>query len=115
MWKIGDIFKDIADDYNAIESRTEHTTDYMGRRRGGSAFWIMLIPQILGFIGGLAVARMFHFDGSAYIPIGAIFALLMGTYKSVSYDKIALVPAIIRNIILMLIFCVLLLLAGIGK
>lgn len=108
MWKIGDIFKDIVDDYNVIESRTEHI-DYRGRRRGGAGFWIMLIPQIIGFVGGLAAARLFHLDGSAYIPIGAIFALAFGTYKSVSYDKISLVPAIIRNVIIMLIFCALLL------
>lgn len=110
MWKIGDIFRDIVDDYNIIESRTAKT-DYRGRNRGGAAFWIMLIPQIIGFVGGLAVARLFHLDGSAYIPIGAIFALAFGTYKSVSYDKISLVPAIIRNLIIMLIFCALLLIA----
>ena len=107
MWKIGDIFKDIVDDYSISEQRME------GRR--GASFWIMLLPQIIGFVCGLAFARLFHLDGSAYIPIGAIFALIIGTCKSVSYDKISLVPAIVRNIILMLIFCAMLWLAGIGK
>jgi len=114
MWKIGDIFKDIVDDYNINEQRNTGA-DGWGRRNRGIGFYAMLIPQIIGFVGGLAVARLFHLDGSAYIPIGAIFALAFGTYKSVSYDKISLVPAIIRNVIIMLIFCVILLMAGIGK
>lgn len=79
MWKTGDIFKDIVDDYSISEQRME------GRR--GASFWIMLLPQIIGFVCGLAFARFFHLDGSAYIPIGAIIALIIGTYKSVSYDK----------------------------
>ncbi len=114
MWKIGDIFKDIVDDYSISEQRVEGN-DYGYRSRRGVSFWIMLLPQIIGFVCGLAFARLFHLDGSAYIPIGAIFALIIGTYKSVSYDKISLVPAIVRNIILMLIFCAMLWLAGIGK
>ena len=114
MWKTGDIFKDIVDDYSISEQRMEGN-DYGCRSRRGASFWIMLLPQIIGFVCGLAFARLFHLDGSAYIPIGAMVALISGTYRSGSYDKISLVPAIVRNIILMLIFCAMLWLAGIGK
>ncbi len=76
MWKIGDIFKDIVDDYSISEQRMEGN-DYGYRSRRGASFWIMLLPQIIGFVCGLAFARLFHLDGSAYIPIGAIFALII--------------------------------------
>ena len=57
MWKIGDIFKDIVDDYSISEQRME------GRR--GASFWIMLLLQIIGYVCGLAYARFCNLDDSA--------------------------------------------------
>ena len=48
---------------------------------------------------------MIEFHGAAYLIIGGPCALVVGTYKSVSFDKISFAPAVVRNIILMLLFC----------
>ena len=58
MWKIGDTFKDIVDDYSISEQRVEGN-DYGYRSRRGAIFWIMLLPQIIGFVCGLAFADFF--------------------------------------------------------
>ncbi|MBR5682658.1 MAG: hypothetical protein IKW96_05150 [Ruminococcus sp.] len=48
---------------------------------------------------------MIGLHGAAYLVIGGLCALAVGTYKSVSFDKISFAPAVVRNVILMLLFC----------
>ena len=112
--KISEIFKDILSDVNTSNQRTEEARrergvywmtprDQVGNYFG--SFLKILLPQFLGFVLGLAVTKLLGFSGAAYLVIGGIGALAVGTYKSVSFDRISLVPAIVRNIILMLLFC----------
>ena len=112
--KISEIFKDILSDVNTKNQRTEEARRERGvywmtpRDQVGnyfSSFMVLLLPQFLGFVLGLAVTKLLGFGGAAYFVIGGISALAVGTYKSVSFDKISLTPAIVRNIILMLLFC----------
>ncbi len=112
--KISEIFKDILSDVNTKNQRTEEARRERGvywmtpRDRAGnyfSSFMVLLLPQFLGFVLGLAVTKLLGFGGAAYFVIGGISALAVGTYKSVSFDRISLAPAIVRNIIMMLLFC----------
>lgn len=112
--KISEIFKDIFSDVNTSNQRNEEARRERGdywrtpsdRTVNYFGGWItILLPQFLGFVLGLAVTKLLGFGGTAYFVIGGIGALVVGIYKSVSFDKISLVPAIVRNIILMLLFC----------
>ena len=112
--KISEIFKDITDDVNInnqrfLDSRREQgyfSVTPRQRARAYTSGWIaILIPQFLGFILGLAITKLLGFHSFAYVVIGGISALAVGTYKSISFDRIPLVHAIVRNIILMLLFC----------
>lgn len=112
--KLSEIFKDIKDDVDITNQRYTDSRRERGffsvtpRQRANdymNGWLVILMPQFLGFIFGLAVTKLLGFHGSAYVVIGGICALAAGTYKSVSFDKISFVPAIVRNIILMLLFC----------
>jgi uncharacterized membrane-anchored protein len=112
--RITEIFKDIKDDVDITNQRFMDSRREQGyfsvtprqRARAYTSGWIaILIPQFLGFILGLAITKLLGLHGFAYVVIGGISALAVGTYKSVSFDRISLVPAIVRNIILMLLFC----------
>ena len=75
------------------------------RRATSAGFFKLFLPQFIGFIIGLAFTKLIGAGGAAYIIFGGIFALAVGVYKSVSFDKIAIKPAVIRNIIIMMLFC----------
>ena len=111
---IKEIFKDIITDVNISNKRIksdrrerglipitprQHAREYFG------GWFAILLPQFIGFILGLALTRMIGLHGEAYLVIGGLCALAVGTYKSISFDKISFAPAVVRNIILMLLFC----------
>lgn len=100
--------KDIFDDMNTAESRHEDFLRDVGdpfpryrARRSNVGFWAILVPNIIGFVVGLAITRFLGLHGAAYIVIGAICAFAAGTYKSVAFDKIALRFALVRNALIM--------------
>lgn len=107
---VKDIFTDvdITNQKHARERRENGHFPLTPRQRAAenTEGWFMIfLPQLLGFIFGLAVTRLFGMTGSAYFVIGGLFALIVGTLKSVKFDKIEFTAAVIRNIILMLMFC----------
>ena len=111
---IKEIFQDIVTDVNDTNQRANSERRERGyiplnsRQRAGEylgGWLVILLPQFIGFILGLALTRMVGLHGAAYLVIGGLCALAAGTYKSISFDKISFVPAVVRNIILMLLFC----------
>ena len=106
--KIIEIIKDIFDDVNTTDQRYEDSLRDSGRfmtsrrHRGSPGLWLLFLPQFLGFILGLAIAKML---GGGYMVFGLIGAFAVGTYKSISFDKISFTYALLRNaIILAMIF-----------
>ncbi|MBQ8961771.1 MAG: hypothetical protein IJ071_11260 [Ruminococcus sp.] len=103
--KIIEIIKDIFDDVDATDQRYEDSLKDSGRyvpsyrrRRGSPGIWLLFLPQILGFVLGLAIAKMI---GGGYLVFGVLAAFGVGTYKSVSFDKITLKYALLRNAIIL--------------
>ena len=117
---IKEIISDIFSDLDTIDGRLEENRHEAGRlprydrygRRGSNAFLYMLIPHILGFVVGLAVARLFSLGTAGFLLIGSICALAGGIYKSVSFDRISLKPAIARNVIILAAAVVMLIIAA---
>lgn len=108
---IKEIFSDINEDIENINEDQKENGALFGRRsyrRDASGFYVLLIPQLIGVVIGLAFARLFGMGAAGYFILALLFALAVGTFKSYEFDKIALRPAIIRNVIIMLMFAVLL-------
>ena len=104
--RIIEIIKDIFDDVNTTDQRYEDSLGENGtfmpsyrRRRSSPGLWLLFLPQFLGFILGLAIAKML---GGGYMIFGLIGAFGVGTYKSVSFDKISLKYALLRNVIILI-------------
>lgn len=68
----------------------------------GDAWFKMMIPHLIGFGIGLAVARLFSCKFVGYIIFGLIFAYLTGVYKSHTSDRISWKYAFIKNALLSL-------------
>ena len=107
--KIVEIFKDIVQDMLAVDverqnrDRERFAKNLTNRRNSGPVgFYYVIFPQIVGFVAGLALTKILGMGGDMYVFFGVLFALLGGIYKSVSFDKIGLMPAIVRNIIITL-------------
>ena len=102
--KIKEIIDDIFNDIDTADRRHEDTLRDMGvlfpryrARRDHVGLWSVLLPHIIGFVVGLAVTRLFGLHGYAYLIIGTVCAFLSGLFKSVAMDKISIIPALIRN------------------
>ncbi|MBR6581605.1 MAG: hypothetical protein IKK66_09945 [Ruminococcus sp.] len=105
--KIVEIIDDISDD---IDHNTKSATDMYysvgdyswNARRNGRDFGTIktLFPNIVGFLLGLAITKMFGGGGAGYLVLGAIFSIVFGVFYSVEFQKIALRYAIIRHIII---------------
>ena len=102
--KITEIIKDIFSDIEATDSRLEASNRDLGgrydRNSGGGGFFVLLIPHLIGFALGLAIARLLEMNFNGYIAVGTLCAVMGGIYKSISFDKISLVPAIVRNLLI---------------
>lgn len=110
--KLFEVFRDITTDVDTHkrrikENRTESDSpfSYHKRFRGTSAdaWLLMIMPHILGFVIGFALTKLIGLEGLSFIVIGGICAFIAGTYKSVAFDKISFAPAVVRNIILMVL------------
>lgn len=111
--KISEIIKDIFNDIDTVDKRHESDLRESGSfrphyraRKDNLGMFVILLPQLIGFVVGLAFARLFELPGGGYLVLGAICAFAAGTYKSVSFDKISLKPALVRNAIIMGMFCI---------
>lgn len=105
--KIVEIIDDISDDidHNAQSAKDIYPGigDYSwnGRRKGLDLGTLKtFFPNIVGFLLGLAITKMFGGSGAAYLVLGAIFSIGFGVFYSVAFQKVAIRYAIIRHIII---------------
>lgn len=109
--KLKDIINDIQDEYNNDYAHSKYNFEqpskytYSGRRRGDPnasyALWKLYMPNVLGFVLGLAFSKVLGFEAaSGYLIFGIIFAILLGMTDNVIMRKMDLVPALIRNAVL---------------
>lgn len=105
--KIFEIIKDIFDD--TVHSADSYTDMYrdMGstpwdawRHGFDIGFFVTMLPNILGFLLGLALTKMLGMSGAAYPVLGAIGAVGLGVLHSVYNQRIALKYAVIRHVII---------------
>lgn len=108
---IWELFSEISDD---IEQGNEDTQGWGHRGRGIGSF-LMIIPHLIGALVGCAVARMFSLNSDGYIHLSILFALVVGIYKSCSFDKMSILRAFIKNVLIMLIFGAIFLIAYLIK
>lgn len=102
--KIFDTYKDIMEDLSISEQRySRRRYSLFGRgRRDSTGLFIFLLPQIFGFIIGLALCRLIGFEGSAYLVSGCICAVLGGTVYNMLRDTMSLAGALLRNILIII-------------
>lgn len=105
--RILEIIKDIFDDVDhSADSYTDMyrdmgSTSWDARRNGFDiGFFVNMLPNILGFLLGLAITRMLGMGGAAYPVFGAIGAVGLGVLNSVYRQGISLKYAVIRHIII---------------
>lgn len=97
--KISEIVHDILEDMNTLDSRLSGNGFANSHRRGGNNLGtiIYLLPNILGFLFGCAIARFFLLPLIFYLIFGIICSVAGGTYISVTKEEISLKYAIIRH------------------
>ena len=111
--RILEIIKDIFDDtVHSADSYTDMyrdmgSTSWDARRNGFDiGFFITMLPNILGFLLGLALTKMFGMGGAAYPVFGAIGAVGLGVLNSVYRQGIALKYAVIRHVIIVALWII---------
>ncbi|MBQ9899486.1 MAG: hypothetical protein IJM44_08565 [Ruminococcus sp.] len=100
--------KEIIDDIitDARIKQQEVDASSFRKRRGAGWMWIFL-PQLIGFVLGLLAAVFLGADLTFAIVIGAFTAFIAGTAKSMKADQISFVPAVVRNVIIMVMIVLL--------
>lgn len=106
--KIMEIIKDIFDDAEQHRTNYKDFADdqYVGRwyrrRKDASAYSMfrVALPNIAGFLVGLAFTRLMEFTGIWYFIFGIIGALGIGVLESTLFDGISLKYAILRHFII---------------
>lgn len=111
--KIFEIIKDIFDDVDhSTDSYTDMyrdlgSTSWDARRNGHDlGFFVTMLPNILGFLFGIAIAKMLSITGAAFLVFGAIGAVGLGVLNSVYRQGIALKYAVIRHVIIVFFWVV---------
>lgn len=98
---LDDIFNEYDNHYTHAVSNFEQTRSGRGDPNSSYAMWKLFMPNILGFVIGLALSKLLGFQGaSGYLMFGVIFAVLLGMIDNVIMRKMRLVPALVRNTIL---------------
>ncbi len=114
--KIVEIVRDIFNDTNAkanllekeyeqMDAANPFANTYRGQQRrhrsaGTNAALMIVLPNLLGFVVGLAVCRALVLHGWWYLVCGVIGALGIGTLKNIEFDGVAPRYALLRNLIL---------------
>lgn len=115
LWgDIKEIIADIFDDIDNEQKRINQLAKDMGARRPeqGGGFFKVALPNFIGFIVGLAFARLLGFSGMAiYLISGTLFAVAVGTLEHTVFGEMNMKSAIIRNIIMVSFFCLMFVIA----
>lgn len=106
---IKEITKDISDDIDTENKRSEQfeagTGRYRRNRGGEYGLYKVAIPNFIGFLVGLAFARLFEFPAVGYFILGIIFAVGIGVLENTVFGGMNLKASIIRNCIIVLFIC----------
>lgn len=109
LWNdIKETAHDIMTDIDTEQERINQSASDMGARKpdqGGGLIKVAL-PNFIGFVVGLAFARLLGFSGIApYLISGTLFAVSVGTLEHAVFGGMSLKSAVIRNIIMVSLFC----------
>ncbi len=99
---------DILVDVDTEQERINQSAKDMGARRPeqGGGLMKVALPNIIGFVTGLAFARLLGFSGIVlYLISGTVFAVAVGTLEHTVFGGMNLKSAIIRNIVMVSSFC----------
>ncbi len=105
---IKDIFADIksvCDEVNDFhhDSMKGHTyvgTDNPKRYHGEGGLFVFLFPNLLGFVTGMALARLFTLAGMWYILFGIVGSIIGGAMHGHLSGTVTFKAGIIRNAII---------------
>lgn len=113
--KLKDILKGITDDYDNAYTHNQYNTEegyrysksssFYKRRHGdpnaSKAFWTLYLPNILGFLLGCALMRLFGGGSAAgYAAMGVLGSVVFGMIDCMIMKKMEIIPSLIRNVIL---------------
>ena len=112
LWDdIKEVAKDISDDIDTENKRSEQFETGIGRyrrKRGGEyGFYKIVIPNFIGFLVGLAFARLFELPVAGYFILGIIVAVGIGVLENTVFGGMNLKASIISNCIIVLFLCLL--------
>lgn len=115
LWNdIKETTHDIMTDIDTEQERINQSAKDMGARKpeqGGGLIKVAL-PNFIGFVVGLAFARLLGFSGmSLYLISGTVFAVAVGTLEHTVFGGMNLKSAVIRNIIMVSFFCLMFVIA----
>lgn len=100
--------KEIIDDIITDARIKQQEADAHSFRKKRGAGWLMIfLPQLIGFALGTLAAVFLGSDLTFAVVIGVMIAFITGTVKSMKADQISFVPAVVRNVIIMLMIIVL--------
>lgn len=103
--KFEDILKDISEDYDNEYKRTVCNADdsifrNKGRQSYDHAALNLFLPNILGFLLGCALLRLFGGGGIGYFFLGVIGSVTLGMVDNMILRRLSLTSSLIRNLIL---------------
>ena len=102
---IKDVFNDLDHNYDNTRDFYKRQGDYSlrgSRGAAGASFFKTFLPNIAGFLVGLAFTRLLGFEGIAYLILGIIGAMGIGILNSVLFQGISLKYAVVRHVIIVL-------------
>ncbi|MBO5164440.1 MAG: hypothetical protein J6B75_08415 [Ruminococcus sp.] len=109
LWNdIKETIHDISVDVDTEQGRINQSAKDMGARRPrqGGGLTKVALPNLIGFVVGLAFARLLGLSGIApYLISGTLFAVAVGTLEYTVFGGMNLRSAVIRNIIIVLFYC----------
>lgn len=115
LWDdIKDTTHDIMTDIDTEQQRINQTAKDMGARKPeqGGGLMKVALPNFIGFVVGLAFARLLGFSGLVpYLISGTLSAVAVGTLEHTAFGGMNLKTAIIRNIIMVSFFCIMFVIA----
>lgn len=103
--KLEDILNDISDDYDNEYKRTLCNADdsifsNKYRKSYDHAALNLFLPNILGFLLGCALLRLFGGGGIGYFFLGVLGSVTLGMVDNMMIRKLSLTTSLIRNLIL---------------
>ncbi len=104
--ELSDVVKDISDDISQYQDVEEPTYPLYRRRVTGAGPFRVFLPNIIGFVLGLAITRMFGMGGAMYLILGNVGSMIFGVYHCVADRKMSYGAALIRNLVIIVVYAI---------